>query len=64
MIWDVVDAMAAMWSRMSGGSAFVRMLDTSDWIDGIRLSVRAWRKFCSHSLATKNMVTLNEESYL
>ena len=37
--------MAAKWSRISGGSAFVRMLETSDWIEGIRVSVRDSRKF-------------------
>ena len=37
--------MAARWSRISGGSAFVRMLETRDCIEGIRLSVRDSRKF-------------------
>lgn len=30
---------------MSGGSAFVRMLETRDCMEGIKLSVRDSRKF-------------------
>ena len=44
MIWEVVDAMAARWSRISGASADVRMAETSAWMEGIKWSVRDSRK--------------------
>lgn len=44
IIWEVVDTMAARWSRMSGASADVRMAETRAWMAGIRWSVRDSRK--------------------
>lgn len=44
IIWEVVDTMAARWSRMSGPSADVRMEETRAWMEGIRWSVRDSRK--------------------
>ena len=44
IIWEVVDTMAARWSRISGASADVRMAETSAWMEGNKWSVRDSRK--------------------
>ena len=44
MICDVVDTMAARWSRMSGASAEVRMAETRAWMEEFSWSVRDSRK--------------------
>lgn len=44
IICDVVETMAARWSRMSGASAEVRMAETRAWIEGNNWSVRDSRK--------------------
>ena len=44
IIWEVVDTMAARWSRMSEGSADVRMEEMRAWMEGMRWSVRDSRK--------------------
>ena len=54
--------MAARWSRISGGSAFVRMLETRDCIEGIRLSVRDSRKFYRVMSATLGWVGSNNRA--
>ncbi len=46
MIWEVVEVMAARWSRTSGGSELLRMEETRDWMEGIKESVRDSRKCC------------------
>ena len=49
IICEVVDTMAARWSRMSGASADVRMEEIRAWMEGIRWSVRDSRKVCLDS---------------
>lgn len=44
IICEVVDTIAARWSRMSEASADVRMEETRAWMEGIRRSVRDSRK--------------------
>lgn len=44
IIWEVVDTMAARWSRMSVASADVRIEETRAWMEGSRWSVRDSRK--------------------
>ena len=44
MIWEVVDTMAARWSRTSEASPDVRIAEISAWMEGIKWSVRDSRK--------------------